>query len=312
MALGGWLFLIAAICDFLDGRIARESKTAGPSGAALDSVIDRYVDGVFFIGLAWFYRDSWLLILVLLALLGAMLVPYVRARGEALGVPFPNVGLAQRPERVAILGMSVALSPIIEAVVVPEDPRPVHRLAIFGVAVVAVAAHFTALQRLVHARRALDRRRQRVWWLRRHSLARGITAAFLATAFDLAIVVLLASGLGIWVPAATFAGCVVGGVTSFLTNRVWTFGSHDPPVMQGARYVLVSGSSALINSSLIAVVLLLPAVPYLVAWVLVRAMVFVSWNYPLHRDYVFASAGVEGSRLPVTPLLDRHHNAPYT
>ena len=33
MALGGWLFVLAGLCDFLDGRLARESHQAGPSGA---------------------------------------------------------------------------------------------------------------------------------------------------------------------------------------------------------------------------------------------------------------------------------------
>ena len=44
MALGGWLFILAGMCDFLDGRIARETQVASPSGAVLDSVTDRYVD----------------------------------------------------------------------------------------------------------------------------------------------------------------------------------------------------------------------------------------------------------------------------
>ncbi|RYZ40472.1 MAG: CDP-alcohol phosphatidyltransferase family protein, partial [Myxococcaceae bacterium] len=43
-ALGGWLFLMAGVLDVMDGRVARTRKEANPAGAALDSVLDRYVD----------------------------------------------------------------------------------------------------------------------------------------------------------------------------------------------------------------------------------------------------------------------------
>ena len=57
-----------------------------PSGAALDSILDRYVESALIVGLAWYYRESWVLVACLLALTGSLLVPYVRARGESLGV----------------------------------------------------------------------------------------------------------------------------------------------------------------------------------------------------------------------------------
>ena len=47
-------------------------------------------------------------------------------------------------------------------------------------------------------------------------------------------------------------------------------------------------SSAVLNSGLVGSVLLLPAIPYTLAWIAVRILVFTTWNYPLHRDYVFA------------------------
>jgi len=288
MALGGWLFVAAGMCDFLDGRIARTTRVASPSGAVLDSVVDRYVDGAIFIGLAWFYRDRWVLVAVGLALLGSMLVPYVRAKGEAMGVAFPNVGLAQRPERVAVLGLSVALSPIVEAILVPGDPRPIHRLAVGGIILVAATAHLTSLQRLVYARSALDPDRPRLSLVGRGSVLRNALAGAMATACDFALVVLLVSLLELSPPLATLVGCAAGATVNFVTNRVWTFASRDLPVIQGARYLVVSASSAALNSGLVAVLLLLPDVPYALAWMIVRALVFATWNYPLHRDYVFA------------------------
>jgi putative flippase GtrA len=255
----------------------------------LDSVIDRYVDGVVFLGLAWFYRDSWILVAVLLALLGALLVPYVRAKGEAMGVRFPNVGLAQRPERVAILGLSIALSPIVEAIVVPLDPRPVHRLAVLGILVVGAASHLTSLQRLIHARRVLDGGRHWLRFVGRGGLLRHGISAGLATAADFFLVVVMVSWAGVSPPVATLLGCLFGAFANFVTNRVWAFGNRSVPMVQAARYTLVSLSSATLNAGLVGTLLLLPSVPYVLAWAVVRGLVSATWNYPLQRDYVFAS-----------------------
>jgi phosphatidylglycerophosphate synthase len=147
-ALGGWLFIVAGALDFLDGRVARSTGRTSKSGAALDSILDRYVESALIVGLAWYYRHDWVLVPCLLALTGSLLVPYVRARGESLGVKMSDVGFMQRPERVLLLGIGTALSPIIEVVFAPVDPHPPHRLAIAALVVLAATSHVTALQRL--------------------------------------------------------------------------------------------------------------------------------------------------------------------
>ncbi len=153
-ALGGWIYLATGLCDFLDGRVARATDTAGLRGGVLDSVVDRYTEGLLLVGLAWFYRDNWVLIPVLLALTGSFLVPYVRARGEAAGVAFRNVGLMQRPERIVLLGTTIALSSVSE-VLLEGGPSPHHWLAIAGITVLAASSHITAVQRLRFLLRSL-------------------------------------------------------------------------------------------------------------------------------------------------------------
>lgn len=288
MALGGWLFVAAGLCDFLDGRLARHQQKAGPSGAVFDSVLDRYVESVIFMGLAWFYRDSWVLVAVMLALVGSLLVPYVRARGEALGVRFDNVGLVQRPERVMILGLALALSPIVEVVVNPADPRPIHRLAVFGILVLAAATQVSALQRLRHAYRELAKQPAPApAFFGRGSMLRNAIAGAVATGSDFVVVASLVGFVMLPPPVATFLGCVVGAFINFSMNRVWAFGSDSPKAAQAGRYLFVTATSAVLNSGLVGVLLLLPGMPYQLAWILVRVAVYVTWNYPLHRDYVF-------------------------
>ncbi len=145
-ALGGWLFLTAGLCDFFDGRVARNSGKASPRGAALDSIVDRYGDAAVPMGLAWYYRESWVLVAVLVTLVGSLLISYARARGEGLGTDV-KVGLMQRPKRVVLLGLTVALSPIEPALRRPNDPHPMHWLAVGGLVVLALATQGTALQR---------------------------------------------------------------------------------------------------------------------------------------------------------------------
>lgn len=165
-ALGGWLYFVAGACDFFDGRLARAQKSASAAGAALDSILDRYTEASILIGLAWFYRQSWVLVPTLFALVGSILVSYVRARGETLQAnvgskaTMAEVGWLQRPERVVILGATVALSPAAE-VLVPSSlfgavGAPGNWLAVLGIVIIAVGTQLTAVQRTRHLVRALS------------------------------------------------------------------------------------------------------------------------------------------------------------
>lgn len=283
-ALGGWLFVVAGILDFLDGRVARITGRSSPGGAALDSVLDRYVESALIVGLAWYYRHDWVLAVCLFALTGSLLVPYVRARGESLGVSMKEVGFMQRPERVLLLGAGTALSPILEVVFAPTDTHPPHRLAIGALLVLAVTSHATALQRLHGLVRALSggsgpRVAQSV---------KSALAAMIATVADFATAGALVHVLGGHAPGATVAGAVVGAVIAFVLGRVWAFDGHGHAWMpQVGRYAFVSGAAAALNGGGVALLLMLDA-PFVVAWWITRAVVFVTWTYPLQRDFVFA------------------------
>jgi phosphatidylglycerophosphate synthase len=153
-ALGGWLFLLSGTLDALDGRLARARNQASPVGAAIDSILDRYIDALMLIGLGIYYLGGWPLIPVMLALMGSLLVPYVRAKSEALGFPVRG-GLMQRTERILYLGGTVALSPIFEAIFFPEQRHPVHRLALAGILLLAVTTNITAVARFATLVRAI-------------------------------------------------------------------------------------------------------------------------------------------------------------
>ncbi|MBW1810118.1 MAG: GtrA family protein, partial [Deltaproteobacteria bacterium] len=239
-ALGGWLYLFSGMLDIFDGRLARAQGTQNPSGAALDSVMDRYSDGVVLIGFAWFYRTSWVLLAVLVAMLGTMLVSYVRARGEGLGVEM-KVGIMQRAERILYLGAAAAFSPILEAILVPNDPYPIHRLAVIGLVLLAVSTQLTALRRFMYLLTALGHNPLGGWLnTGRGSLLRNQVAAGVATLADFLLVIALVTGAGVYPWFATIVGCGLGAVVNFSVNRVWAFKNVDPLLPQVSRYTFVS------------------------------------------------------------------------
>jgi len=284
MALGGWLFLGAGALDLFDGRLARATNTAHPGGAVLDSVVDRYGEGAVYLGLAWYYRSSWVLLVVLFAFFGSMLVPYIRARGESLGVKMSDRGFVQRPERTVVLGLTVGLSPIVEAIMVPGDPHPPHRLAIAGLAFLAVATQISAAQRLLHARNALAGSDP----TRRAPSFAVVFCSIFSTVADFALVVWLVYWRQMPLPIATLVGAVFGAAVGFVAYRLALLHNHSAKVLRVGRYALVTLGAALLNAGLVALSLLPEVLPNAAAWWCVRALVILAWSYPLFKEYVFA------------------------
>ena len=138
MIIGGLIMLAMGPVDALDGTMARLRGEPKEFGAFVDSVTDRYSELVIFCGLLYYYaaQDEWLSVLaVYLAAAGSVLVSYVRARGQSLGMD-TKVGLLSRFERYIIL-----------------SPTLIFNIPLIGIWVVAIFANITALQRILDVRR---------------------------------------------------------------------------------------------------------------------------------------------------------------
>ena len=110
---GGSLILIGGAFDMLDGALARHSGRATSSGAFLDSVVDRLSEAAILFGLLWWYTettDRLGIILSYTTLVLSVLVSYLRARGEGLGLK-TTIGLVQRPEHEAMFAPQADGSP---------------------------------------------------------------------------------------------------------------------------------------------------------------------------------------------------------
>jgi archaetidylinositol phosphate synthase len=138
------LLLASGFCDMLDGILARNYNQATVFGGFFDSVLDRYADAAVFAGviIGGLCNPAWGLV----ALAGALLVSYGRARAEAAGIKMESVGLAERAERMLILA-------VVSLIAIFWFPA-----LNYGVILLAVLANLTVLQRGIHVYNSLKKK----------------------------------------------------------------------------------------------------------------------------------------------------------
>lgn len=101
----GALYLAAGGLDLLDGLVARLSDQETVFGAFLDSMLDRVSEGVVFAAIVYQLAaggDALTSSFVVLALLASLMVSYMRAKAEAMGIEC-KVGVMARLERVVLI-----------------------------------------------------------------------------------------------------------------------------------------------------------------------------------------------------------------
>ena len=108
--LAGILVVGGGVFDLFDGALARATGKSNRLGAFMDSVFDRWGEGVVYLGILWGTRDLGLsrpVILTGAAMVAAFMVSYVRAKSESEGFTpgkgMAAVGLAPREVRIVIL-----------------------------------------------------------------------------------------------------------------------------------------------------------------------------------------------------------------
>jgi CDP-diacylglycerol--glycerol-3-phosphate 3-phosphatidyltransferase len=167
----GWgcgLVLFAGLFDMLDGQVARLGNMSSRFGALYDSVLDRYSELFMFLGICYYlvahhyFLSS---LITFIALVGSMMVSYIRARAEGLGIEC-KAGLMQRPERIVIIGVSGLICGIVSVYTggnqklyiqwLNHDVIETISIFIYPIALVALMANITAIKRLIHCRKQLS------------------------------------------------------------------------------------------------------------------------------------------------------------
>lgn len=137
LRIGGLIVLLGGTFDVFDGRVARATGRSSRFGSFYDSTMDRFSEIIIYLALLTYYvahGDPWNTRIILVAMGGALMVSYTRARAEALDFEC-LVGFLQRPERVVFLGFGAVIG------------KSALTVALYLVAILSV---FTAIQRVYH------------------------------------------------------------------------------------------------------------------------------------------------------------------
>ena len=146
---GGAVILGAGLFDMMDGRLARVSQQSSSFGALWDSTLDRYSELVTLFGICLVFIRAdwfWMGVATFAAMVGSVMVSYVRARAEGLGIEC-KVGFMQRPERVVVTAFTAIVSGMTDSL---------WWLA-GGMLLIALLANLTAFWRIAHCYKVLNR-----------------------------------------------------------------------------------------------------------------------------------------------------------
>jgi CDP-diacylglycerol--glycerol-3-phosphate 3-phosphatidyltransferase len=132
--------------DLFDGTMARISNHgSSPWGSFLDSTVDRVADSSILIALIIGLNSTGdrLIPVILIAILTGLLIPYIRAKAESIGVQCSG-GLAERTERLLIALVSILLHGL-----------GVHFALAIGMWLLTILGTFTVVQRIVIVKAAV-------------------------------------------------------------------------------------------------------------------------------------------------------------
>ncbi len=135
----GLTVILTGLMDIIDGQVAKLSGKETKFGGVLDSSLDRYSEIFIYTGISLLFfknGDEITSLVAFFALVGSMLVSYVKARAEGAGI-FIKSGFFQRAERFVFISAGSILG--------------VEILKVF-MYIIALVSHITAIQRLVMAR----------------------------------------------------------------------------------------------------------------------------------------------------------------
>jgi phosphatidylglycerophosphate synthase len=156
--LAGILVLVFGIFDMFDGTLARATGTASKLGAFMDSVFDRWGEGIVYVGIvagcvvAGFDLGA---LLAAAAMASAFMVSYARAKSEGLGFTqgtgMAAVGLAPREVRIVILtigllwaGLAGGIGPVDAGWIAGTIPLAA------SLGLITILATITVIQRVMH------------------------------------------------------------------------------------------------------------------------------------------------------------------
>jgi phosphatidylglycerophosphate synthase len=163
--LAGILVVFGGVFDLFDGALARATGKASRLGAFMDSVFDRWGEGIIYVGIAVGCVAANFdpgVFLTTTAVVSAFMVSYARAKSEGLGFTpgtgMANVGLAPREVRIVILTVGLILAGLTGGTSAGDPAAAALGGTWFGgrpalglcLGLITILATITVIQRILH------------------------------------------------------------------------------------------------------------------------------------------------------------------
>ncbi len=170
---GGIVILVGGVFDMFDGTLARATGRVSRLGAFVDSVFDRWGEAIVYVGIiiagSGIGGTSSFAVLGAIAMGSAFMVSYTRAKSEGLGFTagtgMAAIGMMPREVRLPILALGLILTGL-EGTANPllvlhtinvagielALPWAGERWLALALAVIAIGATITVIQRILHVR----------------------------------------------------------------------------------------------------------------------------------------------------------------
>lgn len=134
-------FSISAVLDFIDGAVARFLNQKTKKGAYLDTICDRYVEGIVLFGFLFLPLPDFILpaeVWIFLALFGSLMTTYSKAAAKEKELVEIEIkkGFFGRGERVILIILAIILGILNSS------------WMIYPLIILAIFSNITALQRI--------------------------------------------------------------------------------------------------------------------------------------------------------------------
>lgn len=115
-----------------------------------------------------------------------------------------------------------------------------------------------------------------------------MVTSLITTALDFGVLFILVELFRVHYVVATLAGTIVGASSNFLINRHWSFNDHSGGMhWQVVRFLPVQAGSSGLQALFMWIMVDQFHRQYLTAKAIVAVSVYMLWNYPMNRYFVF-------------------------
>jgi putative flippase GtrA len=137
---------------------------------------------------------------------------------------------------------------------------------------------------------------------RRGTFSRSALTSLLTTALDFGTLTGLVELAGVDYVLATWLGTVVGSLSNFTINRLWAFDARDRPgAGQFVRFLLVQVAASFLHTGGVWALTRFLGLPYQASKLIISVLVYLAWNYPMNRWFVFRRPKIGGPSPAVSP-----------